>query len=206
MKHIDLRHIVYIAGDVKVGKTTIISRYCGNQISAERDTHLDFGVKKMKIDEQIVRVQIWDSIIQSDEEKTNSFSYRFYRSVNAIVFVYDLSNDDSFSCIKEWYTITSKFCHKGLPILLLGNKKDKLTRRKSKTELKELVDSMRNVTVAEISAFKHAHLSDTITTFIQKFVRDGPVPATIKELGDEREAEPTTVQNIQRMLCWCCVE
>ena len=194
-------------GDNQVGKTTVVQQYCEYQMSSKVHTHPDFGVKKMIIDNQIVRVQIWDSIVNSDEEKTNSFSYRFYRSVNAIVFVYDIGNEATFGCIKEWHPIITKFCHKGLPILFLGNKLDLSKRKKSCTDIKHLVDNVDNVTVAEVSALHIVNLSNAFTNFIEKLVRDGPVPQTFKALGNGgNEPEDTNTFSFRKLICGCCTE
>ena len=156
----------------------------------------------MTVDEQIVRAQLWDSSQQLEDEKSNSFSYRFYRSANAIVFVYDVTRLETFQSLQHMYSVTSKFCHPGLPILFVGNKIDLHVRKVSKSDIKLFTGAIKNVTLAEISALKNTGLRDTLNRFIQKLIRDGPVPETSKTLALLKEPESTS-PSIKNILCSC---
>ena len=198
-----IHHITFLfTGDRSVGKTSVISRYCDNHFVGAKQTYLDFGVRKMKVGDQIVRVQLWDSSQQMDDEKSNSFCYRFYRSANAIIFVYDISLEESFTCIRDMYTITSRFCHPGLPILLIGNKSDLRICKVSRSDTREFTDDIKNITVAEVSALKNSNLRETISTFVHRIITDGPVPETYKTLQLTKEPE-NTQPSIKKILCSC---
>ena len=189
-------------GGRSVGKTTVISRYCDNQFVEKTQTYLDFGVRKMKVDNQIVRIQLWDSSQHMDNNRSHSFSYRFYRSANAIIFVYDLSNRESFTCIRDMYTITSRFCYPGLPIILLGNKLDLRISKISKSEIHEFMDGLQNISLAEVSSLTNINLQNTLNVFVQRIIRDGIKPETNKTLQPKKEHEKVSL--VRKLLCSCC--
>ena len=93
---------VILIGDSGVGKTSIISRLVNNQFS---DIHnpslsLEYNNHSIKINNFIIRMQIWDT---AGQEKTNSIISNYYRSAEVAIFVYSINNLESYINIQEWY-------------------------------------------------------------------------------------------------------
>ena len=73
-------------------------------------------------DGSIVNCFIYDTCGQ---ERYNSLNTSYYSKADAVLLVYDISNQKSFDLIKTMYSKTIKqYCKKKIPIILLGNKTD----------------------------------------------------------------------------------
>jgi len=72
-------------------------------------------------------VQLWDTAGQ--ERYRQSIVAHYYRNVNAVVFVYDVSNPVSFKSLPSWITECDKHAVRpniDVPHILVGNKCDLL--------------------------------------------------------------------------------
>ena len=69
----------------------------------------------------------------SEKQKFNSLNESYYKKADAALLVYDITNQESFDKIKDYYRPKIKqFCKKNIHIILLGNKTDKEELRKRK--------------------------------------------------------------------------
>ena len=139
-----------ILGDSGVGKTNIVSRYVsdtfshaaaptialdfttvevplapdGSPLSPRRvqPTESAFDLPPTQRDEEIVRVQIWDT---AGEERYHALSSTVYRGAVAALVVFDITRRKSFEGLGKW---TSDFLHLSgtadPTILIVGNKVD----------------------------------------------------------------------------------
>lgn len=121
-----LQYKVVILGDGTVGKTSLCM--CLNeaefQVRYKQTIGLDFFVKRMELPGNIhVALQIWDIGGQSIGSKMLS---TYIYGANAVVFVYDITNYQSFINLEEWLQVVKNtFTGGDLPYLaLVGNKTD----------------------------------------------------------------------------------
>jgi len=121
-----LQYKVVILGDGTVGKTSICM--CLNeadfQVKYKQTIGLDFFVKRIELPNNIkVALQIWDIGGQSIGSRMLS-TYIF--GANAVVFVYDITNYQSFVNLEEWLQVVlSTFEGSELPYMaLVANKTD----------------------------------------------------------------------------------
>ena len=104
---------VVLLGDSGVGKTCIIKQFVEHkfdkgilsslsaQFVSKTIEYVDFA-KTLKFD-------IWDTVGQ---EKFRSLAKIFYKSSNAAILVYDITNRKSFEEIKNyWYKQLKENCH-----------------------------------------------------------------------------------------------
>ena len=124
----NLSYKIIIIGDEAVGKTQIVNRYCDDHFSKnyKKTIGVDFFQKRIELTKEInVSLQIWDV----DGEAMNSKMLDTYvHDANAIVYVYDITNHDTFDSVDKWMdnvveVLTKE--QKDQPIqVLLGNKSD----------------------------------------------------------------------------------
>lgn len=60
---------------------------------------VEFGAFVAKIDEKIVKLQIWDT---AGQESFRSITRIFYRGAHCVFLVYDITREDTFVNVLEW--------------------------------------------------------------------------------------------------------
>eukprot|EP01097_Dermamoeba_algensis_P010342 TRINITY_DN7597_c0_g1_i1.p1 TRINITY_DN7597_c0_g1~~TRINITY_DN7597_c0_g1_i1.p1 ORF type:complete len:131 (-),score=24.59 TRINITY_DN7597_c0_g1_i1:441-800(-) len=77
-------------GDSGVGKTCLLLRFTDDRF---HDTHnmtigVEFGSKNVRLNEEDVKLQIWDT---AGQEKFESITRSYYRGASAAIMVYDIT-------------------------------------------------------------------------------------------------------------------
>ena len=92
---------VIFIGDASVGKSTFIIRlakgYFQNRMSATLG--IDFHIKTLKINNKNIALQLWDT---AGQERFRSITKSYFRKADAIVIMYDVTNESSFLNVREW--------------------------------------------------------------------------------------------------------
>ncbi|KAJ2020526.1 hypothetical protein IWW57_004995 [Coemansia sp. S610] len=84
-----------------VGKTSLVTRYVHHTFSDRTPSTIgaSFVTAKIDVDGWECRLQLWDS---AGQERFRSMTQMYYRGANAVVLVYDITNEDSFKDIDAW--------------------------------------------------------------------------------------------------------
>ena len=93
-------HKVVLIGDASVGKTSLLLRFADNIFNAApmSTVGVDFKQKTIKVDENHVRMQYWDT---AGQEKFRSISQSYFRNCDGCIAVYDITNKESFESVKS---------------------------------------------------------------------------------------------------------
>ena len=112
-----------LIGDSTVGKTSIIGKYLDKNFSdkTKNTVGIDFKNIKLKIDEENIYLQLWDT---AGQEKYRSMTTYYYRGVNIIIIVFDVTNKISFEHVKDWIDNINNFAKMNVIKILVGNKID----------------------------------------------------------------------------------
>eukprot|EP01084_Bolivina_argentea_P008990 16825_1 len=117
-------------GNHNTGKTSIARRYAYKQFdehSVEPTIGMDIASKNVRVNEMILKVQIWD-IAGQDENRFIGLAPPYYRHAVAVVVVFDITNSSSLQNAKKWKTdIDDKLFAKNddnVPVILFANKWD----------------------------------------------------------------------------------
>ncbi|CAL8076203.1 unnamed protein product [Orchesella dallaii] len=116
---------IIVIGDSGVGKTCLTFRYCSGKFPTKTEVTIgvDFREKCVEIDGEIIKLQFWDTAGQ--ERFRKSMIQHYYRNVNAVVFVYDVTNPASFDSLPTWILECEKYnLNASVPRILIGNKVD----------------------------------------------------------------------------------
>jgi Ras-related protein Rab-18 len=124
------RHLLkpIFLGDEYVGKTSLICKYTNNKY--ENKTTIDLFSKEIQINNQDIRLLIWDIKGYGSFEK---IVYNYIKDSNAYIILFDLTNLRSFYNINNWLhkiKNNNELFNDYYPILLLGCKKDLTENRK----------------------------------------------------------------------------
>jgi small GTP-binding protein len=120
----DLFFKIILVGDFGVGKTSLIN-------NSFKEFNLDNGIIEfyIKIKEQIIKVQIYDTC---EQEKNNSLNSSFYRYSSLAILVYSIDNKRSFENLNKWLNEIKSNNNKDIKIFLIGNKIDLNNREVTK--------------------------------------------------------------------------
>jgi small GTP-binding protein len=140
-----------LIGDLGSGKTSLINRYINNNYIENYicTVGVDFMTKTIKIDGDIIKIQIWDT---AGMEKYQNITTSYYRSANAGIILFDLSNRDSFNSLDRWITTFYENTNplNNTSLIIIGNKKD-LDDKIPEEEIKEYM-SIKKLKYYEASA------------------------------------------------------
>ncbi|CAG9327723.1 unnamed protein product [Blepharisma stoltei] len=113
--------IVIIIGDAQVGKTNLMTRLTDNYFNLNYfpTSGADFMYKEVEINNINLSLQVWDTGGQ------DRFASIFYSGADFFLFVYDITNRNSFENVHGWYELIKiNEIPKKFEMMLIGNKID----------------------------------------------------------------------------------
>eukprot|EP00002_Diphylleia_rotans_P019890 TRINITY_DN3846_c0_g1_i1.p1 TRINITY_DN3846_c0_g1~~TRINITY_DN3846_c0_g1_i1.p1 ORF type:complete len:209 (-),score=46.32 TRINITY_DN3846_c0_g1_i1:729-1355(-) len=114
---------IVLLGEGRVGKTSLVLRYCQNTYSDKTTSTVQasYLTKKLTIGENRVNLAIWDT---AGQERYHALGPIYYRDANAALLVYDMTDPDSFSKVKNWVKELRTMLGKNVVLAIAGNKAD----------------------------------------------------------------------------------
>jgi GTPase SAR1 family protein len=86
------------------------------------------------------------------QEKFRTITYNFYRGASCVVYVYDVSNIDSFLALPKWMNDIQQAGNTGIHTCLVGNKVDLAEQRAVMLEQGQQLAERHNMMFLETSA------------------------------------------------------
>lgn len=104
MEPIDTCKLILV-GESLVGKTSIIERFINDKFYEQKTCTVspNFSIQNIEFDEydKTLQFQIWDT---AGQERFQSITRNFYYDAKIIILVYDITNEESFNKMKNyWY-------------------------------------------------------------------------------------------------------
>ena len=117
----DITLKLLIVGGSGVGKTNFLNMFLNNKFNQNyfSSTGIDLQNKIMNIKDKKVRIQIWDT---AGQEKYKSITKNLFLKVMGALVLYDITNEESFTKLKEWVELIKEECGRHIKILIIGNK------------------------------------------------------------------------------------
>ncbi|KAM9970617.1 hypothetical protein ACTFIR_002479 [Dictyostelium discoideum] len=115
---------VVLLGDYYVGKTTIGFVFDGKQFDFSNNCNIgvDFFAKHIVVDNQCVRLQVWDT---GGQERFRTVTRSYFRNTSCCLLFFSVDNQESFKNIDMWYSLAfEKYDLLNYPVVLVGNKID----------------------------------------------------------------------------------
>ena len=178
----DITFKILILGEVAVGKTSFLYRYVEEYFPEEyiATIGVDFKTKKIKKNDTQIELQIWDTCGQ---ERFRSLTKSFLNGADGIIFMYDISNKDSFTNIKRWINETENLSDEFKKIIV-GNKKDLPTRAVSIETVNKLYNN-KNITGMEASAKTGENVKEVFDSLINLIVGNMTKDEIINKYGNK---------------------
>ena len=130
---------------------------------------VDFKTKQIELDDHSIKMQIWDT---AGHEKFRTITTSYYKSAQAIIILYDITQKSSFDHIRNWITEIDKFGKQGVLKVIVGNKLDLENNRKISKEDAENLALKYGLKLWEVSAKDNTNIEemfvDTIKILLEK--------------------------------------
>ena len=112
-----------IIGDTGVGKSCLLARVMDNDFKLEHQVTIgvEFGSFVIKVDNKIVKLQIWDT---AGQESFRSITRIFYRGANCVFLCYDITRKETFTNVQEWLMEIKQHAAADVVVYLIGNRVD----------------------------------------------------------------------------------
>ena len=111
-----------IIGDSGVGKSCLVMQFSDNLFSDTTTPTTSVDIKNCTVDveDTKVKLKIWDT---AGQERFRTITSMLYRGTHGVIFVYDVTNADTFKSIKKWLHEIDQNCDR-VSRVLVGNKDD----------------------------------------------------------------------------------
>ena len=166
-ENFDILYKIVIIGDSGVGKSNILSRYVRDEFSMDTKATVgvEFGSKIISINNQQIKIQIWDT---AGQEKYKSVSTIYYKGAKGALLVYDISRKETFNNLNRWINEIKNNSDENINILLIGNKCDleearQISQEEAFQKAKEI-----NAGFLEVSALQAANIEKAFMYLIQQ--------------------------------------
>ena len=152
---------IIVIGNSGVGKSSL-------SIQASRHTFADnyfatvgveFYTMNIKLNEKVVKLQIWDTCGQ---EIYRSLISNFYRNSSLAIIVYSITDQSSFESIDQWLKELKLNSSPDIKIFLIGNKIDLQDKREVSTEQGKNMQNDYNLDLFIESSAKNGHNTEFI--------------------------------------------
>ncbi|XP_053328717.1 ras-related protein rab7-like [Spea bombifrons] len=97
-KHLKL----LLLGNAGVGKSALMNQFVNSRFSNHYRATIgaDFFTKELRMDDQLVTVQIWDT---AGTERFQSLGAALYRGTDCCLLVFDVASPSSFQAVETWH-------------------------------------------------------------------------------------------------------
>ena len=112
-----------IIGDTGVGKSCLLARVMDSQFKVEHQVTIgvEFGAFAIKVDEKVIKLQIWDT---AGQESFRSVTRIFYKGAHLVFLCYDITREDTFRNLKTWLNDIRQHASDNVLVYLIGSKAD----------------------------------------------------------------------------------
>jgi len=192
-----------LIGDSGVGKSCLLLRFADDTYTESYISTIgvDFKIRTIELEGKTVKLQIWDT---AGQERFRTITSSYYRGAHGIIVVYDVTDNDTFTNVKQWLQEIDRYASEGVNKLLVGNKSD-LTGKKvvEYSVAKEFAEQL-GITFLETSA-KNATNVEQAFLLMAKQIKDRMGSSSTPGSGAAKSSTVTPGQNVQsQQSSGCC--
>ena len=171
-----------ILGDITVGKTTLLLKYIDNFTPEIYISTLgvDYKTKNIVFNGIKVSLQIWDT---AGQERYKVITKSFVKGTDGIIFMYDITQKESFVNIKKWIEETEGENPGDVKKIIVGNKIDKEEDRQVTDEMKEKLSKEVDIDLIEVSAKKGIDVDKVFDILVEKILGNMTTEQILKKYG-----------------------
>jgi len=186
---------IIIVGESCVGKSNIISRYLTGEFDPNIASTLgaELSNKYLKIKDISTKLQIWDT---AGQERYHAIVSSYFKGAHGCFIVYDITKDQTFEKVEEWYQRVKENSNKDVSFILVGNKCDlendrTITKEKGEEKAKNL-----NCPFFETSALSEVNIKEIFNAMLENiYEKNGN--ELIEENDEERRLSALSEKAIE---------
>ncbi|KAG6889711.1 hypothetical protein C0992_004340 [Termitomyces sp. T32_za158] len=156
-----------LIGDSGVGKSCLLLRFADDTYTESYISTIgvDFKIRTIELEGKTVKLQIWDT---AGQERFRTITSSYYRGAHGIIVVYDVTDNETFTNVKQWLQEIDRYASEGVNKLLVGNKSD-LTGKKvvEYSVAKEFADQL-SIPFLETSAKNATNVEQAFLTMAKQ--------------------------------------
>lgn len=118
----------------------------------------------IKIGRKQIKVQIWDT---AGQERFHTVTTAYYRGADGIVFIFDITNKDSFRHVNDWLAEVNRYTTDICKRILVGNKSDRDGERAISHEEANVRLASSHMYVYSITIYDQAFAASVNMTYIE---------------------------------------
>ena len=160
---------ILLIGDSQVGKTSLLLKYTEHVFPEEHIATIGVEYKDKFIvkDNYNIRLQIWDT---AGQERFHSITKNIYRNANGVLFVYDITNQESFNNIKNWIKDLQNVGN-DIKGVIIGNKLDLDQKRDVSKEDLEEMGKKNQMPFLETSAKQNINVNEGFDLLVNELLK-----------------------------------
>ena len=161
----DLIFKILLVGDASVGKTSLIYRFINNKFlnSYSSTIGVDYQTKIYDHKGYKIKLQIWDT---AGQERFHSITSNYFKGADGILFIYDITNRNSFEGVKDWIKESEDY-NNNIQKILIGNKCDLADSREVQKEEVEDFYNEKKIDFFETSAKENINLDEAFNRMVE---------------------------------------
>jgi len=158
-----LKFKVVLLGEGRVGKTSLTLKYVKGTFSDRQESTIQatFLAKRINISKQSMELNIWDT---AGQERFHALAPIYYRNADGALLVYDITDRDSFTKVRNWVKELRKFLGHDISLLIVGNKID--MERDRQVDEKQALDYAASVGAKHVTCSARTG-KDVETVFLE---------------------------------------
>lgn len=159
-----------LIGDSGVGKSCLLLRYSDDSFTSSFITTIgiDFKIKSILCGDSKVKLQIWDT---AGQERFRTITTAYYRGAMGILLVYDVSDEESFTNVRNWMRQIDQNAAENVNRILIGNKADvDPTERKVSSDRGKALAAEYGIKFFETSAKLNTNVDESFMSIAKDIV------------------------------------
>ena len=196
---------ILLIGDSQVGKTSLLLKYTEHIFPEEHIATIGVEYKDRFIirDNYNIRLQIWDT---AGQERFHSITKNIYRNANGVLFVYDITNRESFNNIKNWIRDLQNVGN-DVKAAILGNKLDLESNRAISHEEIEEISKEHNMPFLETSARENINVHEGFDLIVNELFKDKTQAQIVEMFSRKNRSDlsiSTSKSSVKQKKKACC--
>jgi Ras-related protein Rab-30 len=152
---------------------------------------VDFMIKNVEINSEKIKLQIWDI---AGQRRFRMITQLYYRRANAIIIVYDVSNQTSFDRLPDWLRELKQHINDKVVTILIGNKSDLTSSREIPYHIGEAFATRHNMKFIETSAKESENVEIIFNEIAQSLLKQANEMYPNKTGGYSLSERPSTAK------------
>ena len=187
---------ILLLGDSTVGKTTLILKYVDGFFPTVHVATIgvEFKKKKINIEGININLQIWDT---AGQERFRGVTKTFLKGADGIIYVYDITNKNSFENLKTWIN-TAEESISDFKTIIVGNKLDLEEKRKVQFEWLEKFCKKQNTIGKETSAKDGTNVNEIFEELVKSIIEGKTKEEIFQKYGKEEKKQGTKIKKNQK--------